>query len=96
MVMSQKLYYVYIAANKRNTTLYTGITNDLNRRMYEHKNKLIKGFTSKYNIEKLMYFQEFNTSLEAIRAEKKIKGWTRNKKIELIKSINFEFKDLLL
>ena len=92
--MNQKHYYVYIATNKRNTVLYTGITNDLNRRMYEYKNKLIKGFTSKYNIEKLIYFQEFNTAIEAITAEKKIKGWTRKKKMELIKSGNFEFKDL--
>ena len=94
--MNQKHYYVYIATNRRNTVFYTGVTNDLNRRIYEHKNKLTEGFTSKYNIEKLVYFQEFNTSLEAIRAEKKIKGWTRDKKIELIKSINFEFKDLLI
>ncbi|MCK5475770.1 MAG: GIY-YIG nuclease family protein [Candidatus Pacebacteria bacterium] len=92
--MNQKHCYVYIVTNKRNTVLYTGITNDLNRRMYEHKNKLIKGFTSKYNIEKLIYFQEFNTAIEAITAEKKIKGWTRKKKMELIKSGNFEFKDL--
>ncbi|MCK4891249.1 MAG: GIY-YIG nuclease family protein [Candidatus Pacebacteria bacterium] len=94
--MNQKLYYVYIATNKRDTVLYTGITNNLNRRMYEHKNKLIKGFTSKYNIEKLIYSQEFNTAIEAITAEKKIKGWTRIKKIKLIKTVNPEFKDLLL
>ncbi|MCK5332669.1 GIY-YIG nuclease family protein [Candidatus Parcubacteria bacterium] len=94
--MNQKQYYVYIATNKRNTVLYTGITNNINRRMYEHKNKLIKGFTSKYNIEKLIYCQEFNTAIEAIIAEKKIKGWTRAKKIKLIKTINSEFNDILL
>jgi len=64
--------------------------------MYEHKNKLVKGFTSKYNIEKLIYFQEFSTAIEAISAEKKIKGWTRAKKIELIKSVNPEFIDLIV
>lgn len=94
--MNQKSYYVYIATNKRNTVLYTGVTNNLNRRIYEHHNKLIKGFTSKYNIEKLIYYQEFNTAIEAISAEKKIKGWTRDKKIKLIKTVNSEFRDLLL
>ena len=94
--MKQKLYFVYIATNKRSTVLYTGITNDLIRRMYEHKNKFVKGFTSKYNIEKLIYFQEFNTAIEAISAEKKIKGWTRAKKIELIKSVNLEYEDLIV
>jgi len=88
-----KKYYVYIATNKSDT-LYIGVTNSLERRMYEHKNKLIKGFTEKYNINKLVYFQEFYTPEEAINAEKKIKGWTRVKKINLIKSINPDFKDL--
>ena len=88
-----KNYWVYIATNKSNT-LYTGITNNLARRMHEHKNKLISGFTRKYNINKLVYFQQFNNPSEAIEAEKKIKGWTRRKKIKLIKSINHEFKDL--
>lgn len=91
----KKQYYVYIATNKRNTVLYTGVTNNLERRMYEHKHKLIKGFTSKYNIEKLVYFQEFSSPEEAISAEKKIKGWLRIKKIDLIKSINPDFKDLI-
>lgn len=87
-------YWVYIATNKSDT-LYTGVTNNLNRRMAEHKEKLIKGFTEKYNINKLIYFQEFNTPEEAIASEKKIKGWTRVKKINLIKSLNPTFKDLL-
>ncbi|MBM2820411.1 MAG: excinuclease subunit [Candidatus Berkelbacteria bacterium] len=91
--MSKK-YYVYIATNKSNT-LYTGVTNDIQRRMYEHKFKFIKGFTEKYNINKLVYFQEFNNPNEAITVEKKIKGWTRAKKINLIKSLNPTFKDLL-
>jgi putative endonuclease len=89
-----KKYYVYIATNKSHT-LYIGVTNNLQRRMYEHRNKIIKGFTEKYNINKLVHFQEFNTPEEAISAEKKIKGWIRVKKIKLIKSVNPDFKDLL-
>ena len=91
----KKQYYVYIAVNKRNTVLYTGVTNNLERRIYEHKHRVIKGFTAKYNINKLVYYQEFNTPEEAISAEKKIKGWTREKKIGLIKNTNPEFKNLL-
>ena len=91
----KKQYYIYIATNKRNTVLYTGVTNDLNRRMYEHRQKLIKGFTSEYNIIKLIYFQEFDTPEEAILAEKRIKGWRREKKVALIKSINPYFKNLI-
>ncbi|HET56478.1 MAG TPA: GIY-YIG nuclease family protein [Ignavibacteria bacterium] len=88
-----KQYYVYIMTNK-SRTLYTGVTNDLNRRVYEHKNKLIKGFTSKYNITKLVYYEEYNDINDAIRREKQIKGWSRKKKIELIESVNPEWKDL--
>ena len=90
-----KQYYVYIATNKLQTVLYVGMTNDLQRRMFEHKNKLVEGFTSKYNIVKLIWYETFNAPEEAIAAEKKIKGWTRIKKINLIKSKNLEFKDLL-
>ena len=89
-----KQYYVYIATNKRNTVLYTGVTNNLVRRMYEHKNKLVEGFTSKYNINKLFFYEIFPTAIEAIAAEKKIKGWVRKKKINLIKSKNPNFGDL--
>jgi putative endonuclease len=89
-------YYVYIASNGRNTVLYTGITNDIDRRMFEHKKKLVKGFTEKYNVDKLVYCEEFNSPEEAIVAEKKIKGWVRKKKIELIKGINPEFTDLII
>ncbi len=91
----EKNYYVYIATNYRNTVLYTGVTNDINRRMFEHKNKLVKGFTKKYNVDKLVYYDKFNSPEEAIAAEKKIKGWLRKKKIDLIKSINSEFRDLI-
>ena len=89
-----KNFWVYIATNRSNTVLYTGVTNDIARRMYEHKNKLIPGFTSKYNVNKLVYHESFPTSLEAISAEKKIKGWLRSKKIGLIHSVNPRFKDL--
>ncbi len=91
-----KSYYVYIATNNRNTVFYTGITNDLSRRIFEHKNKLVKGFTSQYNITKLVYYEVFNSPEEAIVAEKKIKGWIRKKKIDLIKNINPEFRDLIV
>jgi putative endonuclease len=91
----KKQYYVYIATNKKNTVLYTGITNDLSKRIYQHKNKLTKGFTEKYNVNKLVYYELFNHPQEAIMAEKKIKGWLRKKKIDLIKKNNPEFKDLL-
>ena len=77
-------YSVYIMTNKVNSVLYVGVTNNLTRRVYEHKHKLIKGFTSKYNIDKLVYFERFNSPSEAIKAEKKIKGWVRRRKIELI------------
>jgi len=90
-----KQYYIYIATNKSNT-LYTGVTNDLRRRMYEHKNKLVKGFTSKYNIDKLVFYEIFNSPNEAISAEKKIKGWDRKKKIELIKTKNPKFEKLII
>jgi putative endonuclease len=78
----------------KSSTIYVGITNDLSRRVLEHRQKLVKGFTEKYNIGKLVYYQEFDSPQEAIEAEKKIKGWTRKKKIDLIKTINPEFKDL--
>ena len=75
-------------------TLYTGVTNNLERRIYEHKHHLVKGFTSKYNIEKLVYFEETNDINAAISREKQIKGWLRKKKIALIESINPGWKDL--
>jgi len=88
-----KDYFVYIMTNK-SKTLYTGMTNNLARRDFEHKNKLLEGFTKKYNINKLVYFEVFNNPDDAIRREKQIKGWLRKKKIELIESLNPEWKDL--
>jgi len=88
------LYYVYILTNKSNKVLYTGVTNNLERRIYEHKNKLIPGFTEKYNVNKLVYFDHTTDINEAISREKQIKGWTRQKKIELIETINPEWVDL--
>ena len=80
--------------NWNNKVLYTGVTNNLERRVYEHKNKLIKGFTAKYNVNKLVYFEYTSDVNSAIAREKQIKGWTRQKKNELIQSINPEWKDL--
>ncbi len=82
--------------NQRNNVLYTGITSNLGKRIYEHKSKLVKGFTFKYNINKLVYFEEFTDVTEAIYREKQIKEWLRQRKIELIKRMNPEFKDLSL
>ena len=86
-------YYIYIMTNKSGT-LYVGMTNDLKRRVYEHKNKMIEGTTKKYNITRLLYFETFNDVLSAITVEKKIKGWLRKKKIELIETKNPDWKDL--
>jgi len=86
-------YYVYIMANKSHL-LYTGVTNNLQRRVYEHKQKLVPGFTSRYNITYLVYFEETTDIHSAIAREKQIKGWLRAKKIMLIESENCEWKDL--
>lgn len=77
-----------------NTTLYTGVTNDIQERVYQHKNKLTKGFTSKYNINKLVYYEEFDYIDEAIAREKQIKSGLRKKKVELIESENQKWEDL--
>ncbi len=91
-----KAYYVYILTNKYNKVLYIGVTNDLQRRVYEHKRGTIEGFTKKYNLTKLVYFEEFTNINDAIAAEKKLKGWLRLKKIALIESKNPDWKDLSL
>ena len=87
-------YYVCIMTNKRNTVLYTGVTNDLERRVYEHKAKLVEGFTKKYNVTKLVYYDIFEDPRNAILREKQIKGGSRQKKIDLINGMNREWRDL--
>lgn len=86
--------YVYILASKKNGTIYTGVTNNIERRVYEHKQKLIDGFTAKYDVDKLVYVEAFQDAQAAIQREKQIKGWKREKKITLIESINPEWNDL--
>ena len=87
-------YYVYIMTNKRNIVLYTGVTNDLKRRVCEHKEKLAVGFTRKYNVTKLLYYEVFGDIESAILREKQIKGGSRQKKIELINGLNKRWQDL--
>jgi putative endonuclease len=88
-----KQFYVYIMSNK-SRSLYTGVTNDLERRIYEHKQKLVPGFTAKYNITRLVYFEVTEDVGAAIAREKQIKGWLRIKKIALIESMNPKWTDL--
>ena len=87
-------YYVYIVSNKKNGTLYIGVTNNLMRRIYEHKNGIIEGFTKKYNLNKLIYFDQTNDINSAILREKRLKKWNRTWKIQLIETLNPEWKDL--
>lgn len=89
-----KQYYVYMMTNRKKGVLYTGVTNNLERRVYEHKHKLISGFTSKYNCKRLVYYDSSSDIKGAIATEKQIKGWLRKKKIALIESMNPEWKDL--
>ena len=86
--------YVYLLANKHNNVLYTGVTNDLIRRVYEYKNKLVAGFTQKYNVDRLVYFEVCSGIVVAIEREKQIKGWSRKKKQVLINTLNPEWDDL--
>ena len=89
-----KQYFVYILANKRNTVLYTGVTNNLKRRVYEHRKKLVSGFTKKYNVYKLVFYEITNSIEAAIQREKQIKGGSRQKKIDLINGMNPGWRDL--
>ena len=91
--MRQHNYYVYIVASP-SRTIYTGVTNDLERRMWEHKQNRVKGFTSKYGVNRLVYFEEHRTIDDAIAREKQIKGWRREKKIALIEAENPKWRDL--
>jgi len=90
-----KVYYVYILTNKYNTVLYTGVTNDLERRMQAHRSPDNRGFTSRYNVQKLVYYETFDDVVEAIAREKQIKGGSRQKKIDLIVGSNPWWNDLL-
>ena len=89
-----KQYYIYLMTNYTNNVIYTGVTRDIVRRVYEHKNKLVKGFSSKYNVNKLVYFEAFDNIKEAIAREKQIKAGPRQKKIDLIIKNNSEYRDL--
>ena len=87
-------YYVYILTNQTDTTLYIGVTNNLQRRLFEHKTKLVDGFTKKYNINKLIYFESTNDVKSAIAREKQLKGWTRQKKNNLIATTNPNWNEI--
>ena len=89
-----KIYYIYIMANKTNSTIYIGVTSDLIKRVWQHKNKLVDGFTKHYNLNKLVYYEETTDVNSAIAREKQLKGWNRAKKNKLIESINPNWKDL--
>ena len=89
-----KKFYIYILASKKNGTLYTGVTNNIIRRVHEHKTKFKEGFTKKYNVDKLVYFEEFGSIVDAITREKRIKTWKRQWKIELIEKLNPKWVDL--
>jgi len=92
--MKEHIYFVYILSNKHNNVIYTGVTNNLERRMLEHKSKFNTGFSAKYNCDKLVYFEEFQWIEEAIAREKQIKAGSRLKKMNLINSINPSWDDL--
>ena len=92
----EKVFTVYILTNYFQTSFYIGVTNDIKRRMYEHKNKLVEGFTEKYNIDILVYFENIDSPEVAIEREKQLKRWHRNWKINLVRKFNPEFKDLSL
>lgn len=92
--MIPKKYFIYIISNFSRTALYTGITDNLVRRIWQHKNDLVEGFSQKYHVHDLVYYEIFNNPLSAIEREKQIKGWTRAKKDKLIFDLNPELKDL--
>ena len=93
-IKSNMQYYVYIVTNKYNTVVYIGVTNNISRRMYEHKNGLIEGFTKRYNLHKLVYCETFSDVKTAIQREKQLKGWKRERKNALIERLNPEWSEL--
>ena len=92
--MNNKPYYVYIMASKRNGTLYVGVTNDLIRRVYEHKTSVVEGFTEKYRVHKLVYWEQSDDVESALQREKQLKRWNRQWKIALIEKENSNWKDM--
>ncbi|MDP3879356.1 MAG: GIY-YIG nuclease family protein [Dehalococcoidales bacterium] len=92
--MTSKQYYVYILANSTNVALYLGVTNDLKRRVYEHKRQVVRGFAEKYRIDKLVYYEIFEDVENAILREKRLKGSSRARKNRLVESLNPEWRDL--
>ena len=92
--MEEKQGYIYLLTNKSNEVIYVGVTSDLIKRVCEHKEKVVEGFTGKYNINKLVYYESFDNIEDAISREKQLKAGSRNKKLELIKKDNSGFKDL--
>ena len=89
-----KVYFVYVITNKQQSMLYTGVTNNLIKRVYGHKNKVVKGFSEKYNVNKLVYYEVFDSIETAIMREKQIKAGRRKKKLELINEFNKQWNDL--
>jgi len=87
------IYFVYLLAS-RSRVLYVGVTNDLERRVFEHKHKLVRGFSAKYDVDRLLYFESTSNVLAAIAREKEIKGWRRSRKVALIESVNPSWQDL--
>ncbi len=92
--MNDKQYYIYFMTNFEETTLYVGVTNNLERRVYEHKNKLLKGFSANYNLKKLVHYEIYDDVELAIAREKQIKSWSRKRKNELIRNSNENWNDL--
>ncbi len=92
--MGEKEYYVYLLTNWNNKVMYVGVTNDLQRRIYEHREKNVKGFTEKYNIKKLVYYEQTSDIEVALNREKEIKKWRREKKDRLVEKINPSWRDL--
>jgi putative endonuclease len=92
--MTEKSYYVYLLTNWNNQVMYVGITNKLERRIYEHKEKIVKGFTKKYNVNKLVYYEQTSDVVEALNREKEIKKWRRDKKNRLVFDSNPLWQDL--
>jgi putative endonuclease len=91
---NDKQFYVYIMTNQNNTVLYTGVTSELQAKIFQHKSKSVRSFTSRYNIGKLVYFEELPDAIVAIKREKQIKGGSRQKKLDLINKLNPAWRDL--